>query len=147
MTDAWTALQFNASINAGDADGLAARMTDDHAFVDTAGSVVRGREACREAWRGFFEAFPTYRNEFDRVHVTADGLVVAVGRSVCADHAALDGPAIWTARVAGDLVAEWRVHEDTSEVRRRLDVVDQSPRPRGATGRRILPPDPGTGLA
>lgn len=125
MDDAGTtAVQFNASINARDADGLAARMTSDHAFVDTEGHVLRGRAACREAWLGFFEAFPSYRNEFDRVQETGDGLVVAVGRSVCAEHADLDGPAIWTARVVGDLVSEWRVHEDTPGVRRRLGVPD-----------------------
>lgn len=125
MNDAETAaVQFNASINAADADGLAARMTEDHAFVDTEGNVVRGRADCRAAWLGFFGAFPSYRNDFDRVRTTGDGLVVAVGRSVCVEHVDLDGPAIWTARVVGDLVSEWRVHEDTPEVRRRLGVPD-----------------------
>jgi ketosteroid isomerase-like protein len=119
-----TAEQFNALINARDADGLAARMTEDHCFVDTEEHAVRGRAACRAAWRGFFEAFPSYRNEFDRVEDAGDGLVVAVGRSVCAEHVDLDGPAIWTAHVVGDLVAQWRVYEDTPEIRRRLGVLE-----------------------
>jgi ketosteroid isomerase-like protein len=37
-----TAEQFNALINAHDADGLAARMTEDHRFVDTRGSAPSG---------------------------------------------------------------------------------------------------------
>lgn len=114
-----TAVLFNASISAGDAAGLAALMTEDHAFVDTAERTTRGRAACRAAWRGFFDAFPDYRNEFTSVN-ERDGLVVITGRSVCPDHVDLDGPAIRTARVVGALVSEWRVYEDTPQVRLRL---------------------------
>lgn len=97
-------------------------MTDDHSFVNTEEHAVRGKAACREAWLGFFDAFPTYRNEFASV-MERDGLVVITGRSVCADHVDLDGPAIWTARVVGALVSEWRVYEDTPQIRRLLGVL------------------------
>lgn len=115
------ATRFNDRITAADADGLAELMTDSHSFIDTLGQVVSGRAACREAWRGFFEAFPAYRNEFASIE-ERDTLVVMTGRSVCADNADLDGPAIWTARTEGQLVSEWRVYDDTPDVRRELGL-------------------------
>ena len=114
-------IRFNDRINARDIDGLVALMTDDHRFVDSAGHTVTGRPACREAWRSFFEAFPTYRNEFETVQVRGDTVIV-IGRSVCTEHGDLDGRAIWTATVVAPAVAEWRVHDDTPDDRELLGL-------------------------
>ena len=100
---------FNDHINARDLDGLAALMTDDHTFVDAVGDTVEGKPACVEAWRGFFAAFPDYRNVF--ASVVADGdTVTALGHSECSVPA-LDGPARWTATVRGTLVSRWHVED------------------------------------
>lgn len=115
------ATRFNDMITAADADGLADLMAESHSFIDSAENTVSGRAACREAWRGFFEAFPTYRNEFVSVD-ERDGIVIMTGRSVCAENSELDGPAIWTARTVGRLVSEWRVYDDTPQVRRELGI-------------------------
>jgi ketosteroid isomerase-like protein len=88
-------------------------MADGHTFIDSADNVVAGREEVLKAWKGFFDAFPGYRNDWSRVTQVGDTLI-AVGRSVCATETALDGPAIWTARAVDDTVSEWRVYEDTS---------------------------------
>lgn len=122
MTSAEAAVaRFNAMINSRDLDGLASLMTDGHTFIGTTGHAVAGKQSCREAWSGFFAAYPSYRNLFESVH-EEDGLVVIVGRSVCSDDPALDGPALWTARVEGNLVTEWRVYDDTPEARHLLAV-------------------------
>ena len=103
------AMAFNERINARDLAGLAALMADDHAFVDSAGSRVDGKAACVEAWRGFFAAFPDYRNIFDTT--AADGDVVTItGRSECSVPE-LAGPARWQARVRAGTVTEWRVYD------------------------------------
>jgi hypothetical protein len=60
---------FNERINNRDLDGLAALMTDDHTFIDTAGHAIHGKSACLDAWRRFFAAFPDYRNVFDSIAV------------------------------------------------------------------------------
>ena len=111
---------FNDAVTARDLSGLAALMADDHRFVDTGSNAVAGKEACLAAWRGFFETFPDYRNVFTSLTVRGD-VVVIVGHSECA-HPALAGPALWTATIAGGLVAEWHVHEDTPEVRKLLGL-------------------------
>jgi ketosteroid isomerase-like protein len=112
---------FNEAINRRDLDALAELMTDDHRFVDSAGSVVAGKDEVLAAWEGFFESFPDYRNDWGEV-TSSDAVVTATGRSVCSNEPALDGPAIWTARTSGGKVSEWRVHEDTPANRRRLGI-------------------------
>jgi uncharacterized protein (TIGR02246 family) len=114
-------LAFNEAINRRDLDALADLMTDDHTFVDSAGSVLAGKEAVLAAWEGFFESFPDYRNDWSEVTAT-DVAVTATGRSHCSNEPALDGPALWTARTSSGKVSEWRVHEDTPANRRRVGI-------------------------
>ena len=99
---------FNAAINARDLTALTALMTEDHRFVDAEGQAVEGRTACAEAWRGFFLAFPDYRNVFSEVSDAGDGVVEVAGRSVCSESA-LAGPARWRAVVRDGRIAEWQV--------------------------------------
>jgi ketosteroid isomerase-like protein len=100
---------FNDAIDHRDLDRLAALMTDDHRFVDTADAVVEGKPACVEVWRSFFEAFPDYRNHFETFHVDGDRLIVE-GHSTCSEPA-LAGPARWRVEVVHGLVREWRVED------------------------------------
>lgn len=116
------AVRFNDCINGRDVDGLAALMSDDHRFVDAEANAVTGKPACLEAWRGFFDQFPDYRNVFVLL-TAADGVVTIVGYSECADPR-LAGPALWTATIRDELVSEWRVHQDTPETRAILGIPD-----------------------
>lgn len=120
---------FNSGINNRDLDLLASLMCDDHTFTDTEGGVVSGKQDCLDAWRGFFAAFPDYRNVFtslvergeDASAAQAQRVVVVVGYSTCSDPR-LAGPALWTATVRGTKVAEWRVYADTRENRELLAI-------------------------
>ena len=118
-----TVNHFNEAINDRDIDRLAGLMTDDHAFVDSAGSRVESKADAIAAWTTFFDLFPDYRNVFERM--SSRGAIVAiVGHSVCPSNEALDGRALWTARIEHGRVAEWRVHEDTAENRARLGITE-----------------------
>jgi ketosteroid isomerase-like protein len=112
--------QFNESINRRDLAALAALMTADHTFIDSADDAVHGKENVLQAWKGFFEAFPDYRNTFWEMSSCGE-VVTIVGYSTCSDER-LRGPAIWTARIENERVAEWRVYEDTHENRQRLGI-------------------------
>ncbi len=101
---------FNDAINARDLAALSALMSDGHRFVDAAGASVDGKAACVEAWRGFLAAFPDYRNDFDDVRETDDGVVDVRGRSTCSVPE-LDGPAVWRAVVRDGHVDVWQVSE------------------------------------
>lgn len=114
------ALQFNDCINHRDLEGLLERMTDTHTFIDGADNMIEGKRACRQSWADFFARWPDYRNIIR--NVTADGsAVVMQGRSACSDKR-LNTKAIWTARIQGGKVAEWRVYLDTPQNRRRLGI-------------------------
>jgi ketosteroid isomerase-like protein len=113
-------MAFHDAINARDMDMLAGLMAPEHRFVDSAGSVVQGKPACLDAWRGFFDMFPDYRNEVSAI--TVDGAVVAMsGRSHCSDSR-LDGPALWRAATEAGKLTEWQVLEDTPENRKVLGL-------------------------
>ena len=114
--------RFNGCINRRDVDGLATLMSDDHRFIDSDANVVSGKEDCLDAWRGFFDSFPDYRNIFDTL-TARDDVVSIVGYSECAESS-LAGPAIWTATIRGETVTEWRVYADTPKTRTRLGIPD-----------------------
>ena len=95
-------------------------MTEDHVFIDIPGEVHEGRERMITGWFDFFSKYPDYRNNFTLVRVK-ENIVVMVGFSECS-YDPLDGPAIWTAKIRDGLVAEWRVYEDTEEVRQILRI-------------------------
>jgi ketosteroid isomerase-like protein len=118
------AVGFNERINARDLTGLARLMATNHSFIDTAGNAVIGKAACIEAWRGFFDSYPGYRNIFEAV-MSRGNRIIMVGHSLCPGFPALEGPALWTAIAAREELTEWRVYEDTPEERRRLGIDDQ----------------------
>jgi ketosteroid isomerase-like protein len=114
------ALRFNERINARDLTGLAGHMTEDHTFIDVSGKVTVGRDKMILGWFSFFESYPDYRNNF--IHLEVQGTkVIMLGFSECS-YASLNGPAIWTAEIRDGLVAEWRVYEDTPEIRTSLGI-------------------------
>jgi ketosteroid isomerase-like protein len=119
--DKATVLQFNEYINKQNLDGLATLMTDDHTFIDSANNIIHGKEKSLEAWKGFFELFPDYRNIFANLE-PQNGLVVIAGHSISSDKR-LDGPALWTAKIKDNKVAEWRVYADTPENRKQLNIM------------------------
>jgi predicted SnoaL-like aldol condensation-catalyzing enzyme len=115
-----TALLFNESINNQDIHGLSRLMTDDHTIIVREGVTVRGKQPNIEGWAEFFAQFPNYRNTFTRVE-SKDELVIIVGFAYWSESQPYD-PVIWTARIEGDRVAEWRIYDDTELNRKELGL-------------------------
>jgi len=116
-----TALQFNEYINKQDIQGLSALMTPDHTFVDRANNVDKGKESMTKGWIEFFASFPDYKNTFTRVE-SHDDLVILLGYAYWNEANKYD-PAIWMAKIENDLVAEWRIYEDTEENRKKFNLT------------------------
>lgn len=118
-------LRFVEVINAGDPEGVGALLTDAHQFIDPSGLVVDGRETTLEAWRKFLQVVPDYRIEVEESFAkgslvvllgTAHGTYSPKGWLRAAN--AWSAPGAWRARVAGELIAEWRVYADNEPIRR-----------------------------
>lgn len=116
-----TALQFNEYINNQDIRGLSSLMTEDHTFIDRAGAIDKGKKSMTRGWTQFFENFPDYKNNFERVE-SRDNLVILIGYAYWSEKNKYD-PAIWTAKIENDLVAEWRIYEDTEENRKKFNIT------------------------
>ncbi len=114
------AIRFNDHINNRDLEKLTDLMTEDHIFIDSYNDVFKGRERMKKGWAEFFERYPDYRDIFTRVESRRD-IVILIGFSKYS-YEPLDGPAIWTAVIRNNLVAEWRVYKDNEENRKRLDI-------------------------
>ena len=99
-------------------------MAADHVFIDSAGSVFSGKDLMLKAWQDFFQQYPDYQNHFSSLE-TRGNEVIVVGFSTCSFEP-LAGPALWTARVSGGLVAEWRVYIDTPENRKKMNLGPRS---------------------
>jgi len=117
-----TVKKFNQCINEGDLEGLTSLMTKGHTFIDSQGDIIQGKVNMKSVWGQFFTAYPDYENTFERVGELGN-TVVMHGYSTCSSEPALEGPAIWTAKVQGGLVAEWRVYEDTEKNQKRLGLI------------------------
>jgi ketosteroid isomerase-like protein len=113
-------LQFNECINTQDIDGLSNLMSDNHVFIDSSDDVHTGKDSMVKGWIEFFYSYPDYRNHFPKIE-SRENLVLIIGFSTCS-HKPLDGPALWTAKIENDLVAEWRVYLDTKENRAKLKL-------------------------
>lgn len=116
-----TALQFNEYINKQDIKGLSKLMTEEHTFIDRDGEVYKGKELMTEGWIEFFGNFPEYKNIFNRVE-SQDNLVILIGYAYWSEKNTYD-PAIWTAKIEYDLVAEWRIYSNTEENRKIFNII------------------------
>ena len=113
-------LQFNECINNQDLDGLTELMTNNIVLIEGDETTHKGIMAMKNAWAQFFKMCPDYKNHFTRIE-SEENKVVISGFSTCS-HTALHGPALWTARIENDLVAEWRILNDTEENRKSLEI-------------------------
>lgn len=113
-------LQFNACINEGDLQGLSDLMTEDHVFIDSSNDVHRGKDLMVKGWENFFSQYPDYLNHFSILE-SRGNLVLVIGLSTCS-YEPLDGPALWSAKVEDDHIAEWRVYVDNEKNRELLGL-------------------------
>jgi len=115
-----TVLLFNECINNRDIDALTSLMAEDYVFIDSSNDVQSGKELNVKGWTDFFNLYPDYVNHF-RLLESREDLVLVIGHSTCSFDP-MDGPALWTARVENDLIAEWRVYLDTAENKNKLNL-------------------------
>jgi ketosteroid isomerase-like protein len=113
---------FVKAINQGNASILESLMSEDHTFVDAAGTVEVGRDKMVSGWEGYFQMFPDYKIEIE--NILSDGnLVAAFGfaagtyngnRGMVAENR-IEMPAAWKAIVEEGKIKHWQVYADWTE--------------------------------
>ncbi|UCG89859.1 MAG: nuclear transport factor 2 family protein [Candidatus Heimdallarchaeota archaeon] len=113
------ALLYNEQINTRNLEGIIALMAYNHKFIDSKNR-VENKAQMKKSWEEFFTEYPDYKNIFHTV-ISRNKLVILLGHSECSEPV-LDGPAIWTAKIENDQIAEWRIYLDTEENRKKLSI-------------------------
>ena len=112
---------FNSCINNQDIDGLSDLMAENHTFIERDGKSHGSKQHMVEAWKEFFKMFPRYKNTFTKIG-TIDNLVSVLGFAYWSEKETCD-PVIWTALVENNLISEWRIYEDSSENRKKFNLL------------------------
>jgi ketosteroid isomerase-like protein len=117
MSDELDAVQATIdAINLRDADAVARTMAPQVVFVDAHGNRFEGRAVMREGWRLYYETFPDYRIEVDKLQQVHGGVLVlghASGSYRGRPARAWRIPIAVRAETEGGLVALWQVFADT----------------------------------
>ena len=114
-------VEFNDCINNQDIQGLSKLMSEQHRFIDRDGASHGPKSFMIKGWKEFFKIFPAYRNTFEKYEVS-DDLVSVLGFAYWSADEPYD-PVIWTAVFEGNLISEWQVYDDTTENRRKFNLV------------------------
>ena len=112
---------FNDCINNQDIEGLADLMTDSHVFIDRAGESHGPKAKMVDGWKHFFLMFPDYRNTFEKIKSVGNQVFV-LGYAYWNEEEPYD-PVIWVATFENDLISEWRIYEDTTENRKKFNLL------------------------
>ena len=105
------------AIDEADLEQISDLMTEDFLFIDSDGTVVKGREKMREGWESYLSMVPDYRitiaesfAEDNRVIFvgTASGTFVHAGELRSQNHWRI--PAAWRAVVRNEKVAVWQIY-------------------------------------
>jgi ketosteroid isomerase-like protein len=124
---------FMAAISGRDIAAMSALMTEDHTFIDSAGTVTTGREVMAAGWEGYFRMFPGYRIQAETI--LADGPIVAVFGRACGTYNGKRGlvpanriemPAAWKAVVERGKIKLWQVYADWTEGTRIIEEDKKS---------------------
>jgi ketosteroid isomerase-like protein len=126
------AIAFVEKVNAHDVGGLCKLMAEDHLFIDSLNTRVRGRENMRTAWQAYLHMVPDFAIEILQVMVTGSTVgLFGTSRGTFSPDGTLhdrnrwEMPSAWRVLVRDDLVAEWQVYADNEPVR----VLMSSPTP------------------
>ena len=114
---------FVRAISSQDVGAISDLMTADHAFVDSDGTEIRGKERMRAAWAQYFQMFPDYgikvQETYSRDQVvilvgTAEGTYAVDGELLAENHWSV--PAVWRAVAGDDALLEWRVYVNVEPI-------------------------------
>jgi ketosteroid isomerase-like protein len=106
--------QFVAAINARNVDHIVDLMTDDHLFIDSQGTKMRGKETMRAGWEGYYALFADYYIRVNEVFENGNTVVALGAAGAGKGKKAWEGPAAWKAVIENGKVKLWQVYADST---------------------------------
>jgi ketosteroid isomerase-like protein len=117
-------LAFVDTINRHDVKALVDIMSEDYTFIDSEGSVIKGREDMRKGWIAYFTLIPDYQISISETMQTPNAVgIFGLARGTYAVQGKLleenkwEMPAAWRAVVKENKISEWQVYADNEPVR------------------------------
>jgi len=125
------AAAFAGAISSKDIERLSEMMTDDHVFIDSDGTEVKGRHKMRKGWREYFAMVPDFRITIKEI-LSRNDTVVLLGRSegtfvqggVLRPENHWSVPSAWRVVVRGEQVAVWQVYVNPEPLRGILERIN-----------------------
>jgi len=107
-----------------DLNALVELMHDEHAFIDSLGSTVRGKAAIGKGWEGYFHMVPDYELTIEEAYSSGDRVIMlgfahgtyTTGGNLLPENA-WKTPAAFRAVIEDGKVKEWRVYADNEPIR------------------------------
>jgi len=113
------------AINRRDIDDLSALAAPQHRFFVEGEEPTVGRDRIRNAWRGYFDAYPMYRIYVDEQYEKPDALFLighTTGSHVPTDLEEVPSSVIWRCEIADDKILEWSIYPATTSYRERFGI-------------------------
>jgi ketosteroid isomerase-like protein len=111
---------FIHAINEHDIDKICLLMSNDHAFIDSQGNEVTGKDKMKDGWIGYFNLFPDYTIEI--TDIFANSNTYAAFGFASGTYKGLKSiknknnwklPASWKAIIENDKIKLWQVYADS----------------------------------
>jgi ketosteroid isomerase-like protein len=122
-----TVSAFIEAINQHNVGRLTELMAEDHRFIDSLGSEVKGRATMRNAWISYFYLIPDFHIEQSAVFENGEEIAVfGTAEGTCRIADVLDPanhwsmPSAWRATTCNGLILLWQVYADNDPVRKLL---------------------------
>ena len=113
---------FVNAINKADLEELNKLMSEDHIFIDSAGTKDEDRENMIKGWKTYFEMFPDYKIEIEDI-IQGKEIIGAFGTATgtykgkrgLVPQNVIKMPAAWRAVIKDGKVKLWQVYADWTE--------------------------------
>ena len=113
---------FVKTINEGNFAEMAALMSEDYTFTNSAGQTDSGRERMINGWQEYFKMFPDFTIKIDDF-LQKGNLIAAFGTTSATYNGKrglvpenrVGGPAAWKATIENDRIRTWQVYCDWTQ--------------------------------
>lgn len=104
---------YLSGINTHNVESMMTLLSEDHVMIDSQGKEVRGKKQLESAWRNYFQLFPDYSINVQKIMTFGDERIIVATASAGSNSQHWELPVIIKAKVQDDKIMEWQVFADT----------------------------------